>query len=82
VIVARTGEKLKVKTEDGNSTIIAITEATKVKTSSGLFGGRSKLGNDALLNGLAGDREDVAVGRRAWSPARSVSAKAISKLPT
>lgn len=52
VIVARTGEKLKVKTEDGNSTIIAITEATKVKTSSGLFGGRSKLGNDALLNGL------------------------------
>lgn len=52
VIVARTGEKLKVKTEDGNSTVIAITEATKVKTSSGLFGGRSKLGSDALLNGL------------------------------
>lgn len=52
VIVARTGEKLKVKTEDGNSTIIAITEVTKVKTSSGLFGGRSKLGSDALLNGL------------------------------
>ena len=52
VIIARTGDKLKVKTEDGSSTIIAITDVTKVKTSSGLFGGRSKLGSDALLNGL------------------------------
>lgn len=52
VIIARTGEKMKVKTADGNSTIIAITDATKVKTSSGLFGGRSKLGTAALLNGL------------------------------
>ena len=52
VIIARTGDKLKVKTEDGSSTVIAITDVTKVKTSSGLFGGRSKLGSDALLNGL------------------------------
>lgn len=52
VIIARTGEKMKVKMADGSSTIIAITDATKVKTSSGLFGGRSKLGTAALLNGL------------------------------
>lgn len=51
-IIARTGEKVKVKTADGSSTIIAITDATKIKTSSGLFGGRSKLGSDALLNDL------------------------------
>jgi outer membrane protein OmpA-like peptidoglycan-associated protein len=51
-IVARNGEKIRVRTADGSSTDIAITDDTKVKTSSGLFGGRSKLGNEALLNGL------------------------------
>ena len=51
-IIARNGEKLRVRTADGSSTDIAITDATKVKTSSGLFGGRSKMGNEALLNGL------------------------------
>lgn len=51
-IVARNGEKIRVRTEDGNSTDIAITDMTKVKTSSGLFGGRSKMGSEALLNGL------------------------------
>ena len=52
VISARTGDKLKVTTADGTSTVIAITTATKVKASGGLFGGGNKLTADALLNGL------------------------------
>lgn len=52
VISARNDDKIKVTAPDGASTIIAINEATRVKTSGGLFGGRSKLGAAALLNGL------------------------------
>ncbi|MEP9361148.1 OmpA family protein [Sphingomonas sp. KR3-1] len=52
VITARHGDRLKVTTADGNSTVIAITEATRIKTSGGLFGGNSKLAQDSLLNGL------------------------------
>lgn len=52
IITARNDDKIKVVTADGNSTIIAVNEATKIKTSSGIFGGRSQLGAGALLNGL------------------------------
>ncbi len=53
VIAARNGSRLRVTTADGASTLIAITETTQVKTSGGLFGsGKTKLGTDALLNGL------------------------------
>jgi outer membrane protein OmpA-like peptidoglycan-associated protein len=52
-IVARTGSKLKVLEADGKATVIATSETTKVKASSGLFGtSKSKLGTDSLLNGL------------------------------
>lgn len=50
VITARKGDRMKVTSADGRSTIIAISDATKVKTS-GLFGG-SKLTVSSLLNGM------------------------------
>jgi len=52
IITARTGDRIKVATPDGNATVIAVTSATKIKSGSGLFGGKSKLGPEALLNGL------------------------------
>jgi OmpA-OmpF porin, OOP family len=47
VISARHGDKMKVTTADGGSTIIAINAATRIKS-----GTRSKLAADSLLNGL------------------------------
>ena len=52
VITARSGDKVKVTAADGTATVIVINEATKVKAGGGLFGGTSKLGAAALLNGL------------------------------
>ncbi len=53
IITARSSDKIKVTSADGNSTLIFFNETTKVKASSGLFGGGSgKLGVAALLNGL------------------------------
>lgn len=53
VISARSGDKLKVTAADGSSTIIAINDATRIKTGGGLFSsGRNKLDASALLNGL------------------------------
>ncbi|MFZ1476775.1 MAG: OmpA family protein [Sphingorhabdus sp.] len=52
IISGRSEDKIKVVTPDGGSTLINYNQTTKVKTSSGLFGGRSKLGSAALLNGL------------------------------
>lgn len=52
IISGRSADKIKVVTPDGGSTIINYSDATKIKTSSGLFGGKSKLGSAALLNGL------------------------------
>ncbi len=53
IISARNDDKVKITTADGNSTIIAVTDATKVKGSSGLFGaGRTKLDRTSLMNGL------------------------------
>lgn len=53
VITGRYGDKMKVTTADGASTVIAFNNETRVKASSGLFGGSpSKLGTEALLNGM------------------------------
>jgi outer membrane protein OmpA-like peptidoglycan-associated protein len=54
VITARNDEKMKVTAADGTSTIVAITETTKIKGGSGGFfgGGKTKLTAAALLNGL------------------------------
>ncbi len=53
IITARSGDKIKVTSADGNSTLIFFNETTKVKASSGLFGGgNGKLGVASLLNGL------------------------------
>jgi OmpA-OmpF porin, OOP family len=51
IIAARKGDKMKVTAADGTSTLIFINDATKIKSGS-LFGGDSKLGARALLNGL------------------------------
>lgn len=51
-ITARKGDKMKVTAADGTSTIIAVNDTTRIKASSGLFGGRGKLGTESLLNGL------------------------------
>jgi len=53
IISARNGDKMKVTTADGASTIVALNDATRIKASSGLFGGgRSNLTRSSLLNGL------------------------------
>ncbi|MGH6787910.1 MAG: OmpA family protein [Novosphingobium sp.] len=52
VITARTADRLRVTTADGASTIVFVNETTRIKASSGIFGGRTKLGRDALLNGM------------------------------
>ncbi len=52
IISARGGDKMKIVSPDGTSNIIAIAENTKIKAGGGLFGGRSKMGSEALLNGL------------------------------
>lgn len=52
VITARSGDRMQITTADGSSTIVTIDAATRIRTSGGLFGGRSKLAADSLLNGL------------------------------
>jgi OmpA-OmpF porin, OOP family len=52
IISARNDERMKVTAADGTSTIIAITDTTRIKTGGGLFGSRNKLAAASLLNGL------------------------------
>lgn len=53
VISARNGDRIKVTSPDGASTIVTIVDATKIKAEAGLFAGkREKLTEAALLNGL------------------------------
>ncbi len=53
IISARNGNRMQVTTPDGTRLIVAINEATRIKSSNGLFGGgRGKVGVEALLNGL------------------------------
>ena len=51
MIAARNGDRIKITTADGSSTIVAVNEATRIG-GSGLFGGGSKLAPGSLLNGL------------------------------
>ncbi|MEQ1548225.1 MAG: OmpA family protein [Chakrabartia sp.] len=52
IITARNGDRMKVTTADGTNIIIAITDATRIKTGGALLSGGNKLASDALLNGL------------------------------
>ncbi len=52
IIAARNDDRMKVVTAEGTSTIIAINDTTRIKTSGGLFSSRNKLAADSLLNGL------------------------------
>ena len=51
IISARNDDKIKVTAADGTSTVIAVTNETRIKTG-GLFGGGGKFDTAALLNGL------------------------------
>ena len=52
-ISARSGDRMKVMSSDGTSTVIAISEATEIKGAGGFLGLNSKQrGADSLLNGL------------------------------
>lgn len=63
IISARSDNRLQVTADDGNSTVIAFTDATEIKASKGLFGlGRKQLADDALLNGLPVSVDTVQVG--------------------
>ena len=53
VISARTGDRLRVTSADGSSTVVTLADATKIKGASGLFGSnRTKPTASSLLNGL------------------------------
>ena len=52
VITARNDNKIKVTAADGTSSIIMVTDETKIKGGGGLFGGGGKQTVAALLNGL------------------------------
>ena len=64
VITARKGDRLKITTADGASTIVAINESTRLKASSGLFGGKGQKPTlNALLNGLPVTVKTVQAGQ-------------------
>ena len=52
IISARSDQKIKVTAPDGTSTVVALTEGTRIKASSGLFGSKGRQDAAALLNGL------------------------------
>lgn len=52
VISARNDDKMKITTADGQSTIIAVNDATRISAGGGLLGSRKTLAADSLLNGL------------------------------
>src|SRR5690606_19544277 len=53
IISARGDDRMQVTTADGTNMIVAVNENTRIKASGGFLGlGSSKLGADALLNGL------------------------------
>ena len=53
VISARSGERIRVTTADGATTDVLISEASDIKSTGGFLGAnRTRLGADALLNGL------------------------------
>jgi outer membrane protein OmpA-like peptidoglycan-associated protein len=53
VISARHGDRLKITGDDGTSTIVAISDDTRLRSQSGLFSGnRRKVASDQLITGL------------------------------
>ena len=53
VITARKGDRMKITTADGTSTVVAINDTTRLKASSGLFGSKGQKPTlNSLLNGL------------------------------
>lgn len=52
IITARTGDKIKVASADGTSTIITVNDVTKIKGSGGFLRGGAKLDASKLINGL------------------------------
>ncbi|WP_343519012.1 OmpA family protein [Sphingomonas sp.] len=53
IISARDGDRVQVTTADGNKTVIAVTDTTKIRGSGGFLGlGRTKLASESLMNGL------------------------------
>ncbi len=67
VITARSGDKMKVMSADGTTRIIALIETTRVKSGGRLFGGRSKLGAESLLNGLPVTVKTLQSGDNLWA---------------
>ncbi len=63
IISARSDGRMQVTTADGNNTIIALNDATRIKSSGGFLGlNRDKLAANSLLNGLP-----VSVETLQWS---------------
>ncbi|ALH81849.1 OmpA family protein [Sphingopyxis macrogoltabida] len=63
IISARSDGRMQVTTAEGNNTVIAIADYTKIKSSGGFLGlDRDKLAADSLLNGLP-----VAVDTLQWN---------------
>ena len=53
IITARSGGKVQVTGNDGASTVVNVSQATKIRGSGGFLGlNRDKLASDSLLNGL------------------------------
>lgn len=53
VITARKGDRMRITTADGASTVVAVNETTRIKASSGLFGSKAQKPTlESLLNGL------------------------------
>ncbi len=52
IISARNEDKMKVTLADGTSAVVAITDATRIKTGGIFSSGRNKLAASSLLNGL------------------------------
>jgi len=51
VVVARNSDRLKVRSAAGASTVVFVNQTTRIRDG-GLFGGKSKLGPEAIVNGL------------------------------
>jgi len=53
IISARNGDRVQITAADGTHTVVAVNDATRIKSSGGFLGlNRSKLATDSLLNGL------------------------------
>ncbi|WP_417611668.1 OmpA family protein [Parasphingorhabdus sp.] len=63
IISARSNDRLQITAEDGNRTVIALADATRIRASKGFLGlGRETLAADSLLNGLPVSVDTVQYG--------------------